>query len=464
MDRKYQIKRLLGNRFALSAVLFLLVITVGAFSALFGVLDNANACTGFTRPTPVKRNPSVPHSQPVSRPLRADALRLNAPVEPWSERVSKKTAAAEDAVQDALTDQHHLIQLYGGFQALSGRTVVEDHANSTYSVIRLNNGPLTFVSNDTTDPDAQAAFFKRLQHALDDRDISLLYLQSPSKITGEDSLPYGVADTSNHNADELLAALDEAGVDYLDFRQTLRDAGGSWNDWFYVTDHHWNQEGAFTSFLALCDKLEDYDQALSVSWGAKRRPIALDDRWQQRDSYEISTLPNFFLGSQGKRVGVLYAGMDDFSLWVPKSPTLLRYTAADPARHGGAEDTVLYPERLEETDPFSANPYTYYAGGDYGFTRITNYYNPQGPRVLLVRDSFACALTPYLAYSCSELAIVDPRYFQGNFLSYVDLVHPDVVLVMYTPGTLRTDVAFSFLSQPAAPSKGDVLRWKQDEP
>lgn len=462
MNWKYKLKRLFTDRFALSAALFLLVITVGAFSALFGVLDNATACAGFARPTPAKHDPSLPHQEAASRPFRAEALNASAPVEPWPERISKKTAAAEDAVQDALTDQHLLIQLYGGFQALSGRTVVEDHADSTYSVARLDSGPLTFTSDGVSDPAAQAAVLKRFQHALADRDIPLLYLQSPSKITGDSSLPYGVTDTSNRNADALLAALDEAGVDYLDFRQTLRDAGGSWDDWFYVTDHHWNQEGAFTAFLALCDKLEDYDQTLSVSRGDKRRPIVLDKRWQQRESYEISTLPDFFLGSQGKRVGALYAGMDDFSLWVPKSPTLLRYTATDPARHGDAEDTILYPERLEETDPFSGNPYTYYAGGDYSFTRITNYYNPQGPRVLLIRDSYACALTPYLAYSCSELAIMDPRYFRGDFLTYVNWVKPDVVLVMYTPGALRTDDFFSFLSQPAAPSKGDVLRWKQD--
>lgn len=465
MDWKYKCKRLLGNRFALSAALFLLVITVGAFSALFGVLDGASACAGFARPAPVKGDPSRPHAEAAARPLRASALNLDAPVTPWPERVAEKTAAAEDAVQDALTDQHLLIQLYGGFQALSGRTLVEDHADPTYSVARLDSGLLAFPTDGVTDPAAQAAALKRLQHALDDRGISLLYLQAPGKLEPDrEGLPYGVTDTSNRNADALLAALDEADVDYLDFRQTLRDAGGDWDNWFYTTDHHWNQEGAFAAFQALCDKLGDYDQTLPVSRGEKRRPIVLDEKWQQRDSYEISTFRDFFLGSQGKRVGSLYAGMDDFALWVPKSPTLLRYDAATPARHGGAEDTVLYPQRLEEQDPFAGNPYTYYAGGDYGFTRIKNYYNPQGPKVLLVRDSFACAITPFLAYSCSELVIVDPRYFQGDFLTYANWVGPDVVLVLYSPGTLRADAAFSFLSQPAAPSKGDVLRWETDQP
>ena len=465
MNWKYKLKRLVTNRFALSAILFLALTAAGAFSALFGVLDGATACAGYVRPSLVKTDPQAPSRAVAAPALPSGALDAPAPLAPWSDQVARKTAAAEAGLQEVLTDQHLLIQLYGGFQRLTGRTVVEDAADPTYSVTRLQSGLLTFATGDSIDPNPKTATLKRLQHALDDRGISLLYLQAPSKVEpGVDSLPYGVTDASNQNADALLAALEDAGIDCLDLRQTLQDAGGDWADWFYATDHHWNQEGAFVAFQALADKLADYDQTTTVSRGGKTSPIVMDGKWTRRDAYDITTLPSAFLGSQGKRVGSLYAGMDDFDLWVPKSPTLLRYDAANPARHGDAEETVLYPERLEAADPFAANPYTYYAGGDYGFTRVTNYYNPQGPRILLVRDSFACALTPYLAYSCSELAILDPRYFQGDFLHYVDWVDPDVVLVMYAPGTLRTEAAFSFLSQPAAPSKGDVLRWKQDEP
>lgn len=464
MNWKYRLKRLVTNRFTLSAILFLLVLAVGAFSTLFGVLDSSTACAGFTQPTLVKQTPSsLPQHELTSRSLSANALDASAPVDPWQKRVAQKTAAAESTVQSVLTDQHALIQLYGGVQALTGRTVVED-VDPSSTVVRLDNGALSFVATGEPDPAAQAASLKRFQHALADRDIPLLYLQSPSKVSEESDLPYGVEDSSNQNADELLAALDELGVDYLDFRRTLRDAGGPWKDWFYTTDHHWTQEGAFLAFQALCDKLEDYDQTLSAACGVKRRPIDIDETWTDRESYRITTLPSFFLGSQGKRVGSLYAGMDDFALWVPDSPTLLRYDATDPAAHGDAEDTVLFPERLEEKDPFDANPYTYYAGGDYGAARIKNYYNPQGPKVLLIRDSFACALTPYLAYVSSEVTTVDPRYFSGDLLYYIDWIKPDVVLVMYSSGMVRSEDYYRLLSQPAAPSKGDVLRWKIDQP
>lgn len=463
MDWRRRVKRLATDRFTLSAALFLLIITIGAFCTLFGVLDGKTACAGYAAPSMVKSDPSAPHAAPAGRALSAAALDSSAPVTPWYRQAAKRTAAAETAVQKALTDQHVLIQLYGGYQAFTDRTVVEDTADPAYSVSRLDNGLLTFTGTGAPDPQAQAASLKRLQHALDDRNIPLLYLQSPVKLADGRVLPYGVEDTSSHDMDALLAALDEVGVDYLDFRQTLRDAGGKWENWFYTTDHHWTQEAAFTAFQALCEKLNSYDQTTTISRGVKRSPIAIDETWTLRENYNISTLPNAFLGSHGKRVGSLYAGMDDFALWTPKLATLMRYEGAKPtAVYGDALDTVLFPERLEVTDPFDANPYTFYAGGDYSAARITNYYNPGGPKILLIRDSYACALTPYLAYASSWLITVDPRYFRGNLLSYIDQQRPDVVLVMYSSGMVRSEQYFRLLAQPAQPSKADALRWRTD--
>ncbi len=107
-------------------------------------------------------------------------------------------------------------------------------------------------------------------------------------------------------------------------------------------------------------------------------------------------LEHFFLGSQGKRVGSLYAGADDITLYTPKFDTELTYScpAYGFTRTGPFETSVCFPERVAQQDWFNGNPYTYYAGGDYPIATITNHKNPDGPRVVLLRDSFACALTP----------------------------------------------------------------------
>ena len=66
---------------------------------------------------------------------------------------------------------------------------------------------------------------------------------------------------------------------------------------------------------------------------------------------------------------------------------------------------------------------------------------------MILRDSYACVFTPFLAMQCSDLSIVDLRYFYDYFPTYVDWVQPDLVLMMYTPGNLSNEMAFDFFSE-----------------
>ena len=455
-------RRKFGNRYALTAVLFLLIMLWGAGTVFFGILNEATACAGYELPDlPRKTDLSVPGRERAGALPSAPAdLTLPAQVPAWPERVGRQTAAAQAAVTQALEDDHSLIEVYGAFQALCGRTAIEDAAEPEYGVVRLKDGSLSFVGQGEPDPQVQAGELKRLQTALAQRDIPLLYCQAPSKLEpGAEGLPYGVEDTSNACADRLLAALDEKGVATLDLRQTLKDAGGDWGDWFYRTDHHWNQDAAFVSFQALAERLGQYTQTVSVGGNTRRQAIHIDPIYTDANSYDRQTLSRFFLGSQGKRVGSTYAGVDDFVLWTPTFPTLLRYTGASGGdRWGDLEETVLYPQRVAQRDLYGGNPYTYYAGGDYPFAQVTNYYNRQGPKVLLIRDSYACAMTPYLALACSQLSTIDPRSFSDDLLAYVDWTRPDVVVVLYSSGLVREEEPYRLLSQAPEPAKGDALR------
>ena len=157
-------------------------------------------------------------------------------------------------------------------------------------------------------------------------------------------------------------------------------------------------------------------------------------------------LEDFFLGSQGKRVGTLYAGVDDFTIYTPKFATDLTYANADGSftRTGPFERSVCFPERVEARDWFGGNPYTYYSGGDYGLATMTNHKNPEGPRVVLIRESFSCALAPFLALSCSELTTIDLRHFSGDLMDTISALEPDLVLTLYTASTTSLDNMFAF--------------------
>ena len=173
---------------------------------------------------------------------------------------------------------------------------------------------------------------------------------------------------------------------------------------------------------------------------------ATDTALLEEDNWDRQVLEDFFLGSQGKRVGSLYAGVDDITLYTPKFDTELTYTCPVYAmeRSGPFSESVCFPERVARRDWFGENPYVYYAGGDYPLASIVNHKNPSGPRIVLLRDSFACALTPFLALSCSELTTVDLRYFSGDLLETIAGLEPDLVLTLYTAGTTSNPALFQF--------------------
>lgn len=346
-------------------------------------------------------------------------------------------SSAEGAANQDLDRSHLFIQLYGGAQRLMGRQVVVDMADPDYTVARLADGTLAFqnLSASPTDQTGHANSLADLGDYLAQRNTPLVYVQAPQKIDS-DSLPLGMENYGDENADQLISLLDALGVDSIDLRPALRQGDGTLNGapLFFRTDHHWTAEGAFLGNQALCHGLEE-------NYG-----ISIDNAALDADNYDVTTYEDWFLGSQGKRVGTLYGGVDDITLWTPKFHTDFTYSAPAyfPDRNGSFAETLLFPQRLEPKDYFGGNPYTLYSGGDYALARIYNHAKPDGARILLIRDSFACTLSPFLALQCGELMTMDMRYFQGDFAQTLDQLQPDLVLVMYTASSTRLDTMFPF--------------------
>lgn len=346
---------------------------------------------------------------------------------------------AESIINDSLDRSHNFIQLYGGIQRLLGRRVLND-VETQNTVYKLSDGTITFInSNPAANLPDHANSYLAWQDTLAELDIPLLHLQAPQKIGKENAptLPNGVTDYGNQNADQFISLIAAGGASVLDFRETLKENGEHWTSYFFATDHHWTPETA----LLCTQELVDY---LNANYA-----MNLDPALTASDAFTAQVYEDIFLGSQGKRTGSLYAGIDDLTVLTPNYETSFTYSipSTETIRAGSFAESLLFQERLEKGDLFQANPYTAYSGGDYGFAQITNHKNPDGPKILLLRDSYSCALAPFLALQCSELTTIDPRYFEDNLLSCVEQVNPDLVITLYTPGAVANDSFFQFFSE-----------------
>lgn len=255
---------------------------------------------------------------------------------------------SEAALNEDLDKKHVFIQFYGGVQRLCGKRVIEDEALSA-KVLKLSTGALNFYySANDVDISPTAQLVNDFSLALANQGIPYLYVAVPQKIqSGQEKelLPPSIQEYSNRNADRFLTLLQEKKTDTYDLRP-LFSSSGNYQDWFFRTDHHWKPEAAFFAWKNIA-------KMLSVRYGIETNPQYLNDSSYQKRIYE-----DYFLGSQGKRVGSFYAGVDDITEYIPTFTTSFTYNSPSfsQPRSGSFNQSLLFHERITQRDWFNANP------------------------------------------------------------------------------------------------------------
>lgn len=159
---------------------------------------------------------------------------------------------------------------------------------------------------------------------------------------------------------------------------------------YYRTDHHWTALGAYYAYTA---------------YVGEENAAPLEDMEEYR-------LPGF--------LGTMYK----FTSMIPQNSALAenpdeiiyyRQPDAEAYAYSGGEmddpkpmSVILSPE---ESDP--EFKYSVFLGGDHALVKITT-SAAGGKSVLVVKDSYANALIPYLVNNYAVIYIADPRYLGSD--------------------------------------------------
>lgn len=145
-----------------------------------------------------------------------------------------------------------------------------------------------------------------------------------------------------------------------------------------------------------------------------RHGLSLDPArfYRDRDNYGRHTYPESFLGFLGRSTGIQFSGMEDFTVIWPrfKGEYLVEYIDKYGfTRHeGSTEESILNPEVLKPHEPYGMTMYDFYLYGIKSWTKVTNKLNPNGPKLLLIHDSFGPPLAAFLAPMFSEIHMMWP--------------------------------------------------------
>ncbi len=262
------------------------------------------------------------------------------------------------ALGDFYSDQFPLRNSFTAARAIMELSLGKGEANR---VIIANNGALVTRPNIEIGKNVE----KNIEF-LSSLENTVIYIPPSSAEVFESALPYAYA--SNISTAEGFADSSR----YL----------------YYNTDHHWTTEGAYVAYRQICEELGITPYAESFF----TKEIVSEDF--RGTSYARSCLPSWAV--------------------TPDIITLYRY-------EGDEKFTVLNHENRESFKGFyreehltTADKYRVFLGGNYSHLSISG----ESPRkkLLLIKDSFANSLLPFLALHY-DVEMIDPRYCTRSFLN-----------------------------------------------
>ena len=350
---------------------------------------------------------------------------------PIPDRIKGAIKAADTIMIRDTYHREDFNELFGFVQKSLGKKILQDPEYG--QIYKTTDNQIIFsVKRRNVEPAIRSIV--ELKNELDKAGIPLLYVQAPFKVSDkEQTLPINITDYADSNADDFLKGLKENNIQYLDLRPLLRAGKKTQNELFFDTDHHWRIETAFdaTWFIG---------RLLNKEYG-----FSIDEKIMNLESYHIKTYKNFFQGSMGRRVGVLYGGVDDFTLITPAFRTNLTVERHDKSYEevitGPFEASMLVKSNIDEDLPIDTNRYAVYRGDNAELVFKNNLEAANS--VILIKDSFGLPVYSFLAPAIKETSALDMRYFDKNVVEYAKENNPDVVIIMYNADSFN-DEMFDF--------------------
>ena len=297
---------------------------------------------------------------------------------------------------------------------------VDLKARTERALGKKENNNVYFADNDTLitrfDQPAADRVTENLNYVnkfVENVDIPVVFSLIPTQACiWADRLPEGAPNASQT---DLMAQAQGAvtGAAWADVYTPLMEHKDE--DIFYRTDHHWTSLGAYYGYTGLAS-------ALGYT------PVPLSE-------YTPTVRSTEFYGTVFSSSGVRWVKPDTITTYVPDDGITVVSHTYDSSGNPVEEQRALYVESFLSVK----DKYSMFLGGNQSLGVVTNTNNPDGPKLLIIRDSYADSLVPFLTAHYSEIHLIDPRYYHLSVKDYVEQNGIDQALVLYSVPNFVTD-------------------------
>ena len=323
---------------------------------------------------------------------------------------SLKDGSYTAAVEEYFADQFPLRDAWTGLKARTEQLIGKTEFHGVYLC-----GDTLISKVDTPDEELvtnNLSYITRLAEKTD-VPVYLGFIPSAAEVW-RDKLPAG-AESWDQTA-FLTRAAEETGLPTVDLAGALTAHADE--PIFYRTDHHWTSLGAF--------------------YGANAVLSALGRPTLDQADFAPEVVSDDFNGTLYSTSGIHWLTPDEMEYWVEEDGI-----SVTSWRTGSPEAAALYDRSyLEKKDKYSS-----FLGGNQPLCVLKNEHNPDGGKILLVRDSYSDSLAPFLAQSFSEVHLLDLRYYRAPVAQYAAENGIDEIVVLYSVPNFITDRNLVLLTQ-----------------
>lgn len=186
---------------------------------------------------------------------------------------------------------------------------------------------------------------------------------------------------------------------------------------YYRTDHHWTTKGAYYTYQKFIQ-----DIGLVPS---------------EEDSFNKNQVTDEFYGSLYSKSGFRNIKPDSIELYTPKEIKNYRVYNYDKDK----SDNSLY--ELENVD--KKDKYTVFLGGNNSLMKIETEGSGH-KKLLIIKDSFANSLIPFLTDHYGEIYVVDLRYYSDSLKKLIKSEDIKEVLILYSVNNFVKDDSIEYIS------------------
>lgn len=252
------------------------------------------------------------------------------------------------------------------------------------------------------------------QEAYPDIPMYMMLVPNAANVLSDKLPSFAVTRDQDKDFAEIQKAL-KGHLTWVDVSSAMKDHKSE--NIYYHTDHHWTSLGAKYGYEALAEALQ-----LDTSKEVELKPYAVSDS---------------FNGTLSATSGYETGYEEPMYVYLPKEEGTGPEVVVSYVEEQEKKATLYDTSKLKEKDK-----YAIFLGGNSGLIDIRTTADSTD-RLLIVKDSYANSLVPFLTPYYREIFMVDPRYYYGDIHEIMENNKITSVLFLYNGNTFVEDNSIS---------------------